>query len=130
MSKKSKSSKSRAIQSLKPNKKLGNKEEMLSRTRSKDTRPTTNSKNKKGSGTSKSPEKYCNKTGEGRSRRASTSDKHRARSKSRSRSTLLRTASDGRCDSRVLLGDRASRGKERSSSRSRSETVCHSSGLG
>ena len=92
--------------------------------------PTTNSKNKLGSGTSKSLEKYCSKTGEGRRRRASTSNKHRARSRSRSRSPLLCTSSDGRCDSRVLLGDCALRGKEHLSSRSGSESVCRSSGLG
>ena len=39
MSVKSKSSKSRAVESLKPFNKLGNKEEMSSRSRSKDTRP-------------------------------------------------------------------------------------------
>ena len=119
MSERSKSSKSRAVQSLKSYNKPGNKEDMLSRTRSK-----------KSSGTSKSSEKYCSNTGEVCSRRASTSDKHRARS--RSRSHLLRTSSDGRCDSRVSLADRALRARagERSSSRSRDESVHRPSGLG
>ena len=131
MSEKSKSSKSRAVESLKPHKKPGNKEEMSSRTRSKDLRPTTNSKNKKSSGTSKSLEKYCSKTGEGRSRRASTSsDEHRPRSRSRSRSPLLRTSSDDRCDPRVSLGDSASRADEHLSTCSGGESMCHSSGLG
>ena len=82
---------------------------------------SSRTRSKKSSGTSKSPEKYCSNTGEVRRRRASTSDKHRARS--RSRSPLLRTSSDGRCDSRVRVG-------ERSSSRSRDESVHRPSGLG
>ena len=94
---------SRAVQSLKLYNKPGNKEEMLSRTRSKDSRPATNSKNKKRSGASKSPKKYCSKTGEGHSRRASASDKHRARSGSRSRSPLLLTSSDGDAIPKFLL---------------------------
>ena len=119
MSERSKSSKSRAVQSLKSYNKPGNKEDMSSRARSK-----------KSSGTSKSPEKYCSNTGEVRSRRASTSDKHRARS--RSRYPLLRTSSDGRCDSQVSPADRALRARagERSSSRSRDESVHRPSGLG
>ena len=119
MSERSKSSKSRAVQNLKSYNKPRNKEDMSHRTRSK-----------KSSGTSKSPEKCCSNTGEVRSRRASTSDKHRARS--RSRSPLLRTSSDGRCDSRVSPADRAlrTRAGERSSSRSRDESVHRPSGLG
>ena len=74
MSERSKSSKSRAVQSLKSYNKPRNKEHMSSRTRSK-----------KSSGTSKSPGKYCSNTGEGQK-----SDKHRARS--RSRFPLLHTS--------------------------------------
>ena len=79
---------------------------------------SSRTRSKKSSDTSKSPEKYCCNTGEGRSRIGSTSDKHRARS--RSRSPLLRPSSDGRCDSRVSPADRALRAGagERSSSRS------------
>ena len=119
MSERSKSSKSRAVQSLKSCNKPGNKEDMSSRTRFK-----------KSSGTSKCPEKYCSNSGEVRSRRASTSDKHRARS--RSRSPLLRTSSDGRCDSRISLAERAlrARARERMSSRSRDQSVHRPSGLG
>ena len=119
MSERPKSSKSRAVQSLKSYNKPGNKEDMSSRTWSK-----------KSSGTSKSPDKYCSNSGEVHSRRASTSDKHRARS--RSRSPLLRTSSDGRCDSRISLADHALRARvgDRSSSRSRDESVHRPSGLG
>ena len=119
MSKRSKSSKSRAVQSLKSCNKPGNKEDMLSRTRSK-----------KSSGTSKSLEKYCSNTGEVRSRRASTSDKHRARS--RSRSPLLRTSSDSRNDSRISPAGRAlrARASEHLYSHSRNESVHRPSGLG
>ena len=87
-------------------------------------------KSKKSSGTSKSLEKYCSNSEEVRSRRASTSDKHRARS--RSRSPLLRTSSDGRCDSRISPADHALRAREgdHSSSRSRDESVHCPSGLG
>ena len=119
MSERSTSSKSMPVQSLKSYNKLGNKEDMSSRIKSK-----------KSSGTSKSPEKYSSNTGEVRSRRASTSEKHRARS--RSRPPLLRTSSNGRCDSRVSLADHALRARagERSSSRSRDESVHRPSGLG
>ena len=96
MFERSKSSKSRAVQSLKSYNKPGNKEDMSSRARPK-----------KSSGTSKSLEKYCSNMGEVRSRRASSSDKHRARS--RSRSPLLHTSSDGRCDSRISPADHALR---------------------
>ena len=119
MSERSKSSKSRAVQSLKSYNKPGNKEDMSSRTRSK-----------KSSGTSKSLEKYCSNTEEVHSRRVSTSDKHRARSDSRS--PLLCTSSGGRCDSRVSPVDCALRARagEHSYIHSRDESVHHPSGLG
>ena len=119
MSERPKSSKSRAVQSLKSYNKPGNKEDMSSRTRSK-----------KSSGASKSLEKYCSNSGEGRSRRASTSDKHRARS--RSRSPFLRTSSDGRYDFRISLADCALRARagDHLSSHSRDESVHRPSGLG
>ena len=121
MPERSKSSKSRAVQSLQSYNKPGKKEDMSSRTRSK-----------KNSGPSKSPEKYCSNKGEVHCRRASTSDKQRARSRSRPRSPLLHTSSDGRCNSRVSPVDRALRARagEHSSSRSRDQSVHCPSGLG